>query len=402
MKNSELVLNQTEIYQYALEVQGYGNLLSENVRVSSKYDYYIIAHPSSKVLIQNSSALFTYVRTSFSKVTANNLGGGYIHSFSTFKNLTVTGGSAGNLTILNSFLSLGFELYECELTVSNSTLHGIKALRSKLSVSNCEWQPDGTIVYLDNSKAEIHDSRLSFVVSHNDSMFVIYNSTIFYRLHFLEGHGQGSCFESQIGYIEAESFRGTLVANETVILGGPGGSAYLKIIDSQFYVFGGISFLSGSCVGEWKDSNVTRNFEVFVMNGTVHNAASNVEIVLLTQNNTAIWEGLTDSLGKASFNLTFSDNNYTSALRIELAKKGYSGAANVSFLSGAPIVLNMRYFTDLNGDGIVNIVDIAIVARNYGSKIGDPNWDETADLDKNGKIDIIDVATVARDYGKTV
>jgi hypothetical protein len=66
--------------------------------------------------------------------------------------------------------------------------------------------------------------------------------------------------------------------------------------------------------------------------------------------------------------------------------------------------------TDLNKDGRVNILDIAIVAKAFGShgpdipNPGDPpskNWNATADMDKNGWINIIDVATVARDYGKT-
>ncbi|MEM2568286.1 MAG: dockerin type I domain-containing protein, partial [Candidatus Bathyarchaeia archaeon] len=57
--------------------------------------------------------------------------------------------------------------------------------------------------------------------------------------------------------------------------------------------------------------------------------------------------------------------------------------------------------TDLNKDGIVDIIDIAIVAKAYGSKPGDPNWNEIADIDKNGVVDILDVSAVARDYGKT-
>ena len=71
----------------------------------------------------------------------------------------------------------------------------------------------------------------------------------------------------------------------------------------------------------------------------------------------------------------------------------------------------MRYFADLNKDGIVNIMDIGIVARAYGShgpdipNPGDPpseNWNETADLNEDGWINIIDIATVAKEYGKTV
>jgi hypothetical protein len=36
--------------------------------------------------------------------------------------------------------------------------------------------------------------------------------------------------------------------------------------------------------------------------------------------------------------------------------------------------------TDLNGDGVANIVDISIVARAFGSKSGSPNWNPVADL----------------------
>jgi hypothetical protein len=57
--------------------------------------------------------------------------------------------------------------------------------------------------------------------------------------------------------------------------------------------------------------------------------------------------------------------------------------------------------TDINRDGRVDIVDIVLVAMAYGSKPGDPNWNENADIDKNGIIDILDVSAVARDYGKT-
>jgi len=60
------------------------------------------------------------------------------------------------------------------------------------------------------------------------------------------------------------------------------------------------------------------------------------------------------------------------------------------------------YRTDLNKDGTVNIIDIAIVARAYGTKPGDKNWNPIADVaEPYGEINIIDVARVAKDYGKT-
>ncbi|MEM3731351.1 MAG: rhodanese-like domain-containing protein [Candidatus Bathyarchaeia archaeon] len=396
IKRSELIFNQTWACQYSFEVRGYGNLLCENVITSSNYEYYLVVFPNSKVFIQNSSTLFAYIGINFSRVTASNLEGGYIYFFNSFKNLTVMEGSIGNLTILNSFVDLGFEIFDSEVAVNDSALHGIKASRSKLLVSDCWWEPNGTRIFLGKSEAEIHDSRLSFVVSHNDSNFVIYNSTISCGLQLFEGQGHGSCIMSQINYVEAKSFHGTLALNETVILGD------LKMLDSQLYISGGVTFLNDSNIKEWKNGGVARNFDVIVINGTRNNPAQNVEVALLAQDNNLVWSGFTDNFGRASFNLTFSDENYTSIFRIELVKNQYRRAANVSFLSETPIVLGVRYFTDLNGDGFVNIMDIAIVARNYGLKSGDPNWDETADLDGNGKIDIIDVAAVARDYGKAL
>ena len=55
---------------------------------------------------------------------------------------------------------------------------------------------------------------------------------------------------------------------------------------------------------------------------------------------------------------------------------------------------------DINADGIVNILDIATVARAYDSYPGHPNWNPNADLDENDRIDILDIATVAKEYGK--
>jgi len=56
---------------------------------------------------------------------------------------------------------------------------------------------------------------------------------------------------------------------------------------------------------------------------------------------------------------------------------------------------------DLNSDGIVNIFDLRIVAKAYGSKPGEPNWDSRADLNRDGKINIYDLVLVSANYGKT-
>jgi len=55
---------------------------------------------------------------------------------------------------------------------------------------------------------------------------------------------------------------------------------------------------------------------------------------------------------------------------------------------------------DINGDGKIDITDIAIVAIAFGTKPEDKKWDPRADLKPDGIIDIYDVVLVAVNFGK--
>jgi len=54
---------------------------------------------------------------------------------------------------------------------------------------------------------------------------------------------------------------------------------------------------------------------------------------------------------------------------------------------------------DVNGDGKIDIRDIASVAKAFGTSTGDPRWDPTVDFNSDGKIDIADIASSARIFG---
>jgi hypothetical protein len=63
---------------------------------------------------------------------------------------------------------------------------------------------------------------------------------------------------------------------------------------------------------------------------------------------------------------------------------------------------------DANLDNKVNIADLAIVGRAFGTRPGDARWDPRADVGRNtgnplpipdGKIDIGDLIIVGRNYG---
>jgi len=57
---------------------------------------------------------------------------------------------------------------------------------------------------------------------------------------------------------------------------------------------------------------------------------------------------------------------------------------------------------DINGDGKVDMRDIFIVARAFGSEPGHPRWDPRADINGDGRVDMRDVYIVAKNFGKTV
>jgi Ca2+-binding EF-hand superfamily protein len=55
---------------------------------------------------------------------------------------------------------------------------------------------------------------------------------------------------------------------------------------------------------------------------------------------------------------------------------------------------------DINGDGKVDNKDLVLMAKAYGSKPGDANWDPRCDLNNNGVVDLTDLVTLAYHYGE--
>ena len=54
---------------------------------------------------------------------------------------------------------------------------------------------------------------------------------------------------------------------------------------------------------------------------------------------------------------------------------------------------------DINGDGIVDIYDLILVASAYGSTPADPNWNPDSDINGDFAVDIYDLILVAAQYG---
>ncbi|MEM2912598.1 MAG: CARDB domain-containing protein, partial [Candidatus Bathyarchaeia archaeon] len=59
-------------------------------------------------------------------------------------------------------------------------------------------------------------------------------------------------------------------------------------------------------------------------------------------------------------------------------------------------IVKIKKFADVNGDGKIDLKDIALVARAFGTRDGNPKWDPRCDINGDGKVDIRDLLLVAR------
>jgi hypothetical protein len=56
---------------------------------------------------------------------------------------------------------------------------------------------------------------------------------------------------------------------------------------------------------------------------------------------------------------------------------------------------------DVNGDGVINIVDIQLVAARWNTAEGDPDYDPVYDMNEDGRINIVDIQRVAAKWNTT-
>jgi len=115
------------------------------------------------------------------------------------------------------------------------------------------------------------------------------------------------------------------------------------------------------------------------------------------------FQALTELAPKEEMNLTSSWN-----LKSVLPCRNYIIWAETSQVSGELDVDNnkmvcgavyVRIMGDVDGNGIVNIIDLSAVAIVFGTKFGSPRYDKNVDFNLDGVINIIDIASAAINFG---
>jgi len=102
------------------------------------------------------------------------------------------------------------------------------------------------------------------------------------------------------------------------------------------------------------------------------------------------------------------DGNYQVAIGTSIVREGiYEIVVTVEKEGCEPsqtsqtLTVISPLITDLNNDGGVDIVDVAISASAFGTEPGDLRWREEADVNDDDKINILDLAKIAVDFGRT-
>src|SRR5262249_10558702 len=65
-----------------------------------------------------------------------------------------------------------------------------------------------------------------------------------------------------------------------------------------------------------------------------------------------------------------------------------------SALQFSPAVVKVA--ADVNGDGVVNCADLAIVTASVGKRTGQAGFDPRADINGDGIVNLLDLTTVSR------
>jgi hypothetical protein len=550
VRNVELQINQTRLWHYELKIEDYGTMEFENVSLITKFGLNIYFRHRTQISFSNSFIEFNpliymhFSDSSKTNISSSNLPVGL--SVSQYSHLSIVNSTIGDLFLQASSRSV--------VIVSDSTIdrisvgafdygtpinmHGLKSgfhdyLNLAERLHPIESSLTLTKVFVEawwasfsyDADVRISDCTLILLISYYDASEhlsglspVFYNYTIIGRIQLINttvvwfmicAHNSKLTIENSVIHFFASGDSQVIFMNSSIDthIGDFYGSLYFRntkckwrggilVHYSSFFIVGNLTFEPGPPWIAWLETNITRNYNTIVRD-SYGNLISNVSLVLCSKDNIPIWNGMTNSEGKANFNITFVDADYegfwtltastdnqnaskqikfftdtpveimldnmppnvvvahpvnvsvvygTVEIRVlandnvqldriilyvdeslvdevKLAGKSYTyttslntrslvnGTHRISItvydnsgnMNASSITINIQNLMgDLDGNGAVNIIDIAIVARAFGSKSGDTRWNSIADLDGNGVINIIDVSMVAKQFGKTV
>lgn len=107
---------------------------------------------------------------------------------------------------------------------------------------------------------------------------------------------------------------------------------------------------------------------------------------------------MTDASGNAAFSVTLPVGPSPNSVLTATATQNATGNTS-EFSACTAITYPPPMPGDLNGDGHVDLSDLAALLSAYGTCTGDPGFVPAADLDSNGCVELTDLAALLANYG---
>lgn len=134
--------------------------------------------------------------------------------------------------------------------------------------------------------------------------------------------------------------------------------------------------------------------------------AQNATLYILMYDSSDILIG---SIHLENMTVDIGGTNFSTVFEIPLSARPGIGSVDASVYTpgGAPFSpgksgsFEISLFGDLNGNGKVDMADIAISAAAFGSYPGHSRWTPVVDVNKDHIINVRDIALIARRFGKT-
>ncbi|MGD0159356.1 MAG: LecA/PA-IL family lectin [Candidatus Bathyarchaeia archaeon] len=181
-------------------------------------------------------------------------------------------------------------------------------------------------------------------------------------------------------------FNSTITENETqaYVVGAEANVAPINIVSSKTVVGQGFGMQVNATVADLGGPNATSDVSLYA-NGTLIGTQS-VLNVSGWNSTTACFTWNTTGIAYGNYTLwatTANNNNCTGGMVTVSIPGDITGSKGVS-------------------DGKVDMRDIAVIARCFGSNPGDINWNPNADINGDGTVNMRDIALVARQFGNHV
>ncbi len=154
-------------------------------------------------------------------------------------------------------------------------------------------------------------------------------------------------------------------------------------------------------IGQESTGNITVTAENLGNAAETFNVTAYANMIYIASQNITLSSGNSANVTFTWNTTGFAYGNYTISA-YAWPVPGETNTANNNCTGGWVIVSIIGDVTGPNGwpDGQVNMRDIALIARCFGSTSGSSNWNPNADLNNDGIVSMKDIALVARRFGQ--